>query len=121
MDSYRAIRHASYILFHLSCKNLPESTVGELGHRFRTGDMQGASSVVSWFMEELRETLSEDAIKKAFILLDKPRPRDAGRQQGLGRTKPAPVVPHAGAGQPQPKGHHHEQLRRKAGSPSGTL
>lgn len=70
MDSYRAIRHASYILFHLSCKNLPESTVGELGHRFRTGDMQGASSIVSWFMEELRETLSEDAIKKAFILLD---------------------------------------------------
>ena len=98
MDSYRAIRHASYILFHLSCKNLPESTVGELGHRFRTGDMQGASSVVSWFMEELRETLSEDAIKKAFILLDSlgtrcrktagPRPHQAcpGGATRRGRT-----------------------------------
>ena len=70
MSSYAAIRHASYILFHLSCKNLPESTVAELGYRFRTGDMQGASSVVSWFMDELRETMSEDAIRKAFVLLD---------------------------------------------------
>ena len=70
MSSYAVIRHASYILFHLSCKNLPESTVAELGYRFRTGDMQGASSVVSWFMEELRQTMSEDAIKKAFILLN---------------------------------------------------
>lgn len=70
MSSYAAIRNASYILFHLSCKNLPESTVTELGYRFRTGDIQGASSVVSWFMDELRQTMSEDAIKKAFILLN---------------------------------------------------
>lgn len=70
MSSYTVIRNASYILFHVSCKNLPESTVGELGYRFRTGDMEGASSVVSWFMDELRETMSEEAIRKAFILLD---------------------------------------------------
>ena len=70
MSIYYIIRHASNILFQFSSKNMPDRTVGELGYRFRTGDMEGASSVVSWFMDELRETMSEDAIRKAFILLD---------------------------------------------------
>lgn len=70
MSSYDIIRHASYILSRVSWHGLPETAVGETGYRFRTGDMEGASSVVSWFMDELRETMSEDAIRKAFILLD---------------------------------------------------
>lgn len=70
MNSYDIIRHASHILSRVSWHGLPETAVGETGYRLRTGDMEGASSVVSWFMDELRETMSEDAIRKAFILLD---------------------------------------------------
>lgn len=70
MSSYTVIRNASYILFHVSCKNLPESTVGELGYRFRTGDMEGASPLVTSLMRDLKSNMEMKDIKAAFILLD---------------------------------------------------
>lgn len=70
MSSYTVIRNASYILFHVSCKNLPESTVGELGYRFRTGDMDGASSAIVALMDELRASMEMRDITDAFVLLD---------------------------------------------------
>lgn len=70
MSSYDIIRHASHILFRVSCKGLPESTVGELGYRFRTGDMEGASFLVSSLMRELKSNMEVKDIKAAFILLD---------------------------------------------------
>lgn len=70
MSSYDIIRHASHILFRVSCKGLPESTVGELGYRFRTGDMEGASSAIVALMDELRASMEMRDITDAFILLD---------------------------------------------------
>lgn len=70
MSSYDIIRHASHILFRVSCSGLPETAVGEMGYRFRTGDMEGASSLVTSLMGELRASMTEDDIPQAFILLD---------------------------------------------------
>ena len=70
MSSYDIIRHASHILFRVSCKGLPETAVGEMGYRFRTGDMAGASCLVTSLMSELRSAMTQEDIRQAFILLD---------------------------------------------------
>lgn len=70
MSSYDIILHASRILSRVSCSGLPETAVGEMGYRFRTGDMEGASSLVTSLMSELQASMTEDDIRQAFILLD---------------------------------------------------
>lgn len=70
MSSYDIIRHASRILSRVSCSGLPETAVGEMGYRFRTGDMEGASSLVTSLMSKLQASMTEDDIRQAFILLD---------------------------------------------------
>lgn len=70
MTSYDIIRHASHILFRVSCKGLPETAVGEMGYRFRTGDMEGASSAIVALMDELRASMEMRDITDAFVLLD---------------------------------------------------
>lgn len=70
MSSYDIIRHASRILSRVSCSGLPKTAVGEMGYRFRTGDMEGASSLVTSLMSKLQASMTEDDIRQAFILLD---------------------------------------------------
>lgn len=70
MSSYDIIRHASYILSRVSWHGLPETAVGEAGYRFRTGDMEGASSAIVALMDELRASMEMRDITDAFVLLD---------------------------------------------------
>ena len=70
MSSYDIIRHASYILSRVSWHGLPETAVGEAGYRFRTGDMDGASSAIVALMDELRASMEMRDITDAFVLLD---------------------------------------------------
>lgn len=70
MSSYDIIRHASYILSRVSAHGLPETAAAEMGYRFRTGDMEGASFLVSSLMRELKSNMEVKDIKAAFILLD---------------------------------------------------
>lgn len=70
MNSYDIIRHASYILSRVSWHGLPETAVGEAGYRFRTGDMEGASSAIVALMDELRASMDMEDILRAFMLMD---------------------------------------------------
>lgn len=70
MSSYDIIRHASYILSRVSWHGLPETAVGETGYRFRTGDMEGASSAIVALMDELRASMDMEDILRAFMLMD---------------------------------------------------
>lgn len=70
MSSYDIIRHASYILSRVSWHGLPETAVGEAGYRFRTGDMEGASSAIVALMDELRASMDMEDILRAFMLMD---------------------------------------------------
>lgn len=70
MSSYDIIRHASHILSRVSWHGLPETAVGEAGYRFRTGDMDGASSAIVALMDELRASMEMRDITDAFVLLD---------------------------------------------------
>ena len=44
MSSYKIIYSISNILSRISSHGLPETAAAEMGYRFRTGDMEGASS-----------------------------------------------------------------------------
>lgn len=70
MSSYDIIRHASYILSRVSAHGLPETAAAEMGYRFRTGDMDGASSAIVALMDELRASMEMRDITDAFVLLD---------------------------------------------------
>lgn len=70
MSSYRIIHNASKILSRVSWHGLPETAVGETGYRFRTGDMEGASPLVTSLMRDLKSNMEMKDIKAAFTLLD---------------------------------------------------
>lgn len=70
MSSYRIIHNASYILSRVSWHGLPETAAAEMGYRFRTGDMDGASSAIVALMDELRASMEMRDITDAFVLLD---------------------------------------------------
>lgn len=70
MSSYRIIHNSSKILSRVSAHGLPETAVGEAGYRFRTGDMEGASPLVTSLMRDLKSNMEMKDIKAAFILLD---------------------------------------------------
>lgn len=70
MSSYDIIHNASKILSRVSWHGLPETAVGETGYRFRTGDMEGASSAIVALMDELRASMDMEDILRAFMLMD---------------------------------------------------
>ena len=57
MSSYRIIHNAGKILSRVSAHGLPETAAAEMGYRFRTGDMDGASSAIVALMDELRASM----------------------------------------------------------------
>lgn len=70
MSSYRIIHNASKILSRVSAHGLPETAAAEMGYRFRTGDMDGASSAIVALMDELRASMEMKDILRAFMLMD---------------------------------------------------
>lgn len=70
MSSYKIIYNISNILSRISSHGLPETAAAEMGYRFRTGDMEGASSAIVALMDELRASMEMRDITDAFVLLD---------------------------------------------------
>ena len=70
MSSYKIIYSISNILSRVSAHGLPETAAAEMGYRFRTGDMEGASSAIVTLMDELRASMEMRDITDAFVLLD---------------------------------------------------
>lgn len=70
MSSYKIIYSISNILSRISWHGLPETAAAEMGYRFRTGDMEGASSAIVALMDELRASMEMRDITDAFVLLD---------------------------------------------------
>lgn len=69
MSSYKIIYSISNILSRISWHGLPETAAAEMGYRFRTGDMEGASPLVISLMRDLKSNMEMKDIKAAFILL----------------------------------------------------
>lgn len=69
MSSYDIIHNASKILSRVSAHGLPETAAAEMGYRFRTADMEGASSAIVALMGELRASMEMRDITDAFVLL----------------------------------------------------
>ena len=70
MSSYKIIYSISNILSRISWHGLPETAAAEMGYRFRTGDMEGASSAIVALMDELRARMAMVAIRRACWLLE---------------------------------------------------
>lgn len=70
MSSYKIIYNISNILSRISSHGLPETAAAEMGYRFRTGDMEGASPLMTSLMRDLKSNMEMKDIKAAFILLD---------------------------------------------------
>ena len=70
MSSYKIIYSISNILSRISWHGLPETAAAEMGYRFRTGDMEGASSAIVALMDELRASMDMMFWKQRRLVLD---------------------------------------------------